>query len=294
MMNWRRPLSKRFPKPFGNVLPRLHFAATIPSPAHPVPCSHLAHRPEFLARTAVVIPALDEEASVAEAVLHWKSWGALEVLVADNGSRDATSARALEAGAQLVREPRRGYGAAAWAGAQNISPKAQWILFASADGSDFLDDMSAAAFERAVRSGAGLVVGERMSRPEARRHLSHVQRIGNALCCSLIALGWKSRRFCDMGSLRLVRRDLFDALALKDRAFGWNIEMQVAATQNGFAIAEVPVGYLPRTAGKPKISGSLRGILRAGSGILGTLAKLWFRKLRSRRPCPRRRPLQVK
>ncbi|MEX2578414.1 MAG: glycosyltransferase [Verrucomicrobiales bacterium] len=234
--------------------------------------------PGFLGRTAVVMPALDEEASVGSAVRHWVGWEVAEVRVADNGSRDTTADRAREAGARVVGEPRRGYGAAAWAGARSLSEGIDWILFASADGSDFLDEESAAAFDGAVKAGAGLVVGERVTRPDARRNLTPAQRFGNALCCGLIALGWRAPRFRDMGSLRLIRRDVFEALALRDRAFGWNIEMQVAAIERGVAIAEVPVGYRPRTAGQPKISGSLAGVFRAGRGILGTLAKLWWRK----------------
>jgi len=231
-----------------------------------------------LNRTVVVMPALNEEASVATAVSHWAGQGVREVRIVDNGSCDATAGRAREAGASVIFEPNRGYGAAAWAGSRDVPPAAEWILFASAEGSDFLDAKSAEAFGQAVEKGARLVVGERCSRPEARRHLSTVQRFGNRLCCSLIALGWKAPRFRDMGSLRLIHADAFRRLGLRDRAFGWNIEMQVAAIEKRIPIEEVPVGYRPRMAGEPKISGSLRGSLRAGRDILIMVGKLWWRR----------------
>ena len=243
-----------------------------------VPFFEVTSSPGFLCRTAVVIPALNEEASVATAVRDWLGRGAAEVCVADNGSRDATAELAGKAGARVVHEPRRGYGAAAWAGTQQLPESIDWILFASADGSDFFDEKSARDFALAANAGAALVIGERISRANARRHLTPPQRFGNALCCLLISLGWRAPRYRDMGSLRLIRRDVFETLALRDRAFGWNIEMQVSAIEHGYAIVEVPVGYRPRLGGEPKISGSLAGSFRAGRSIMGMLAKLWWRK----------------
>lgn len=231
----------------------------------------------------VILPALDEEESVGDAVRHWKGWNAERVIVVDNGSRDATALRAREAGADVVREERRGYGAAAWTGAGHLPTGARRILFASADGSDFLDAESAAAVDGALRDGAELVVGDRTRRSEARRHLTPTQRFGNRLCAVLVAAGWRAPVYRDIGSLRIIARDRFEDLALADRGFGWNIEMQVRAIEHGLVIAEIPVGYRPRTAGRPKISGSLRGVFRAGRDILATVARLWWERRRSHR-----------
>ncbi|MFV1994084.1 MAG: glycosyltransferase [Verrucomicrobiales bacterium] len=237
----------------------------------------------FLRRTVVVMPALDEEDSVADALRHWKDdWKLPVVRVIDNGSVDQTAERARAAGAEVIREPRRGYGAAAWTGVQDLPANAQWILFASADGSDYLDPRSAAAFQAAVDSGAGLVVGNRLARPQSRRHLSPVQRFGNGLCCFLIRWGWGTR-FRDMGSLRLIHRDVLKMLELQDRAFGWNIEMQIRAIECGVCAHEVPVGYRPRTAGEGKISGNVAGVARAGRDILLMLGTFYLRRWRSPR-----------
>lgn len=240
-----------------------------PANQSPRPCL-----PLDFSRVAVVLPALDEAESVAASVAHWREIGCGLVRVVDNGSTDNTSEVARKAGAEVLHEPVRGYGAAAWCGAGGLPENITWILFSSADGSDYLDETSLEDFRKAVADGACLVIGDRVTRPDARATLNLVQRFGNAFACTLIRLGW-GVSFRDLGSLRLIRRDTFDWLALQDRAFGWNIEMQVRSVEAGIPIREVPVGYRPRQAGSPKISGSLRGVVQAGSGIVMTLARLW-------------------
>lgn len=235
----------------------------------------------FLARTAVVIPALNEAECVADTVLYWRMQGVALVRVVDNGSTDATAARAHDVGADVRSEPLRGYGAAAWAGTRDLPARIEWILFSSADGSDRLDNEAAVGFQREIDGGAVLVLGERVTHANSRRRLTSTQRFGNALCSALIALGW-GRRFRDMASLRAIRRDAFERLALRDRAFGWNVEMQVRALEHELRVAEVPVEFHARTAGESKISGNLAGIFRAGWGILTMVGKLRFARRQER------------
>ncbi len=230
---------------------------------------------EFLARTVVVIPALNEAPCIADTVLYWRIRGAGCVRVVDNGSTDHTASLARDVGADVCTETQRGYGAAAWTGTRGLPARMEWILFSSADGSDRLSDHDARVFQLAIDGGAEFVLGERVTRPESRRWLTPTQRFGNALCCALIAFGW-GRRFRDMASLRVIRREAFERLALQDRGFGWNVEMQVRALEHGVCIAEAPVTFLPRVAGESKISGRLAGIFRAGWGILAMVAKLRF------------------
>lgn len=240
---------------------------------------HRQGRPphSFLLRTAVVIPAFNEESCVRFTVHYWRGRGVKRVRVVDNGSHDATGQRAVEARAEVLHEPARGYGAAAWRGCQQLPPGIEWILFSAADGSDRLQPAEAAAFDEAIRTGADLILGERVSQAESRVHLRRAQKLGNWLCCAVIELGW-GRRFADMGSLRVIRRSALERLALRDRSFGWNIEMQVRALEEGLSIVELPVRYHPRLAGEPKISGSVRGTLRAGRVMLLTLCKLYQRR----------------
>ena len=228
---------------------------------------------EFLSRTVVVIPALNEVLCVAATVKYWLDHGANLVRVVDNGSTDDTAASARDAGAEVLNEPVRGYGAAAWTGTLDLPANIEWILFSSADGSDRLDATETEAFQRAINHGVDLVLGERVSRPESRLRLTPTQQWGNALCCWLIDLGW-GHRFRDMASLRVVHRRAFSEMRLADRAFGWNVEMQVRALEQELRIVEVPVQFHPRAAGESKISGNLSGIFRAGWGILSMVGKL--------------------
>jgi glycosyltransferase involved in cell wall biosynthesis len=237
----------------------------------------------FLSRTVVVMPALNEAACVAQSVRHWHAHGARLVRVVDNGSTDDTAVQAKAAGAEVRHEPSRGYGAAAWRGTVELPEQIEWILFSSADGSDRLERREAESFQAAIDHGALLVLGERTGRADSRQRLTFTQRFGNALCCWLIALGW-GHRFRDMASLRVIHRGAFEHLRLQDRAFGWNVEMQVRALEHRLPITEIPVEYHRRTAGESKISGNVAGIFRAGWGILAMVAKLRFS---SPNPSPR-------
>lgn len=228
----------------------------------------------FLQHTLVLIPALNEAETVRATVTRWRELGVRRVRVVDNGSTDGTAGVAEAAGAEVLGEPCRGYGAAAWRGLQDWPVDCVWVLFSSADGSDRLMADELAGWQAAVDAGADLVLGDRTSRPAARRQLKPVQRFGNWLQCAVIAAGW-GRRFRDMASLRLVRHGTLARLNLRDRAFGWNVEMQVRALESGLKCVEVPVDYFPRAAGESKISGSLAGTWRAGLGIVRMLGRLW-------------------
>ena len=130
------------------------------------------------------------------------------------------------------------------------------------------------AWQDAVDKRADLVTGDRTALPSSRVQLKLTQRLGNWLCVLAIGVGW-GRRFRDMGSLRLVQREVLERMQLKDRGFGWNVEMQVRAVQLGLKIVELPVVYYPRHAGESKISGSLLGTVGAGRGILRMLFQLY-------------------
>lgn len=231
--------------------------------------------PSFLAHACVVIPALNEAECAGDTVRQWRALGPARVRVVDNGSTDTTADMARAAGAEVMSEPRRGYGAAAWRGLQEWPEDCEWVLFSSADGSDRLSVEELGAWQGAAQQGADLIIGERVSLAASRAELKWIQRLGNRVTCAALALGW-GRRFRDMGSLRLARRDALVALGLADRAFGWNVEMQVRAIEAGWRIVELPVRYFPRAAGKSKISGSWSGTVRAGRGIVRMLAMLWM------------------
>ena len=236
----------------------------------------------FLSRTLVIVPALNEAEVIEATVLDWMSLGAGCVRVVDNGSSDDTAARARARGAEVVFEARRGYGAACWTGLMSVPPGLDFILFSSADGSDRFLPAELPVWEQAVAEGHDLVLGNRCLYPGAVASLKWLQRFGSRVASSLMRLGWNIR-FHDMGSRRLIRVQAFRRLALRDRGFGWNVEMQVRAVEEGLRFIELPVPYFPRRAGQSKISGNWLGSLRASWGIISTLYYLWITKPSRRR-----------
>lgn len=227
---------------------------------------------QVLRRTVAVIPARNEEGHVGHVVRELLSAGVSRVRVVDNGSTDATARVAREAGADVVAEPLPGYGQACWTGTRDLPPDVEWILFCDADGSDDLEALP--EFAAAADEG-DLILGDRMATAEGRAVMSPAQRFGNWLAPALLRLTY-GRRFRDLGPLRLVRREAFERMAMRDRGFGWTVEMQARACELGLRTRELPVRYFKRRAGVSKISGNLRGTFLAGSIILSTLGRFFL------------------
>ena len=220
----------------------------------------------------VVIPALNEEATIEDVVWNLRRRGFGRIRVIDNGSSDATAQRAHGAGAEVLREPKCGYGQACRRGLENIPRGIAWILFCDADGSDDLDDVDLMI---AAAEDADFVLGNRFATKEGRQAMTRVQRFGNRLISKLIAYGWRVR-FADFGPLRLIRRCALEIIDMRDRGFGWNVVMQIRAIEAHLRIREVPVRYRSRQGGCSKISGNILGAACAACGILQTVARLYF------------------
>jgi glycosyltransferase involved in cell wall biosynthesis len=236
-------------------------------------------------RVSAIIPARNEVLCIAAVVAHLRALKAAdgsallhEVLVADNGSTDGTAAAAVAAGALVITVPQPGYGQACWCAVQ--ASQGEVLLFVDGDGA--ADAHEAAALLQGIEQGADMVVGVR--RFCAPGSMSLTQRFGNALACALMRTIWRMPAQ-DLGPYRAIRRDAFDALDMQDRSFGWTVEMQVRAHLLRQRVRMHPVHWHARTAGVSKISGSLRGVLGAGAGILGMIARLWWRE-RQRAPLP--------
>ncbi|WP_412061668.1 glycosyltransferase family 2 protein [Rubrivirga sp. IMCC45206] len=226
-------------------------------------------------RVAVVIPARDEAASVGGVVdgLLAQSVPLVQVVVVDNGSRDATAEIARDAGATVVAEPRAGYGRACLAGLAAVAADPpDVVVFADADASDDPADLAALVAPIAADT-ADLVIGSRALGQRAGRvepgALLPQARWGNALACALIRARWGAR-FTDLGPFRAIRWRALEALGMRDPTFGWTVEMQVRAVRAGLRTAEVPVAYRKRI-GRSKITGTVNGTVRAGAKILWTV-----------------------
>ncbi len=224
---------------------------------------------------AVVMPALNE-AGVIGATLATIPRDIVDAIwVADNGSTDRTAAEAEAHGARVVREPRRGYGAACQSalGAMKEPTAPDIVVFVDADGSQPVDELPR-VLEPIAEDRADLVIGIRRFGATP----AHVS-LGNRLACSI--LRWLTgHKFHDLGPFRAVRFTSLARLGLTDPDYGWNVEMQARALGAGLRVLEVPVSHRPRRAGRSKISGSLSGTLRAGTKILVTAVREGWRARR--------------
>ena len=212
---------------------------------------------------ATVTPALNEAGSIAAVLEALPSVG--WAVVVDNGSTDGTADRARSAGAHVIPEPRRGYGQAVFTGAQwALAQGAEIIAVVDADLSDDPARLPL-ILGPLLRGEADLVLSDRTDLALPRALFPH-QRWGNRLATTLMA--WATgRHFADMGPLRAMTAAAWRRLALEDRSYGWNVEMQMKAVQRGLRVVELPSPYRDRV-GTSKISGTVRGTFAAGNKII--------------------------
>jgi glycosyltransferase involved in cell wall biosynthesis len=226
---------------------------------------------------AFIIPALNEEAALApmldglRAALDAAACADADVVVVDNGSRDATPAVARRHGARVVSEPRRGYGQACLAGIAALSVDTKIVVFLDADGSDDPEDL--VRLLAPIREGkADLALGSRTAAAKSSGAFTPQQAFGNWLATGLMSLFFGAR-YSDLGPFRVIRREALDRLQMQDTTFGWTIEMQIKAHCAGLRVLEIPVNYRKRIAGESKVSGNFAGTIRAGWKILWIIAK---------------------
>lgn len=224
-------------------------------------------------RIAVVIPAHNEADALPAVLRDIPRVPRSRIVVVDNASTDGTGRIAREAGVEVVREERPGYGRACQAGIRHLAADPPDILvILDADHSDDPSDLET-VLAPILAGDADMVLGNRMELAEPGALPPHV-RWGNALATGLIRLLF-GHRYRDMGPFRALTWDALQVLRMQDPAFGWNAEMQVKALQRGLRVREVPVRYR-RRKGTSKISGTVRGTLGAARGIIGTILMLRF------------------
>lgn len=212
---------------------------------------------------SLIIPVLNEAACIGALLAEIPPDAAHEILVVDNGSTDATAAIAQGAGVRVVSEPRRGYGYACAAGAAAAS--GELLVFMDGDGSFAPEQI--VLLVRAITGGADLALGTRMRGGMVAGAMPAHQLHGNRL------VAWLVRRIygvplTDLGPFRAIRRSLLGRLDMRERTYGWPIEMILKAARHGAQIVELPVDYRPRFAGQSKVGGTLRGTLLATYRIL--------------------------
>jgi len=220
---------------------------------------------------SVIIPALDEEQSIGAVIEAIPRDIVGEVIVVDGGSRDATTEVARKRGARVLDEPLRGYGRACARGVSDAHGDV--VVFLDADGA--VDPLDIRALVAPIAEGrADLVLGSRLGPGRDAAALSAAmpvhQRLGNTLAAHLIRVR-HGVPVTDLSPFRAVRRMMLLALPIKDLTFGWPTEMIVNAARARWRIIEVHVSCRPRSGGRSKISGTLRGTTLAALHILGAI-----------------------
>ncbi|HMG06500.1 MAG TPA: glycosyltransferase family 2 protein [Chthoniobacterales bacterium] len=224
-------------------------------------------------RVSVIIPALNEEEPIAAVVRDCLTTGLPdEVIVVDNGSSDRTTECARTGGARVVAEPTPGYGRACAAGVRALSPECQIVVFLDGDGSDCPELMQ--QLVRPIADGKqDFVIGSRTRGKREAGSMNFQQVFAGHIAGVLLRMLY-GVRYTDMCPFRAIRRDVLEGLGMKEKTYGWNLEMQMRVGRAGLRILEVPVSHRCRTGGESKVSGTLRGTFVAGIRIVATLFRV--------------------
>ena len=226
----------------------------------------------MMSRVLLILPCLNEEEGlplVLGALPEVE--GGLRVVVVDNGSTDQSANVARDHGATVVTEAERGYGAACLRGMAEYQDE-EIIAFVDADGSDFAEELRDILVPL-DEGRADLVIGSRMRLPESRKALLPQSRHGNRLAAFLLRNLFGLRDCTDLGPFRAMRAVALLELGMRDRNYGWTVEMQARAALAKLRVVEVAVRYRERR-GVSKITGTFRGTVGASWKILWTIFRL--------------------
>jgi glycosyltransferase involved in cell wall biosynthesis len=219
----------------------------------------------------VIIPAFNEENGVGQVIREIPSDLVDEIIVVNNASTDATERIAIELGATVLREPVPGYGRACLKGIDYLTgcaAQTDIVVFLDADHSDYPEQMRLLV-KPIVDGDADLVIGSRALGRREEGSMTVQQLFGNWLATRLLTMLYDAR-FTDLGPFRAIKFSSLLELDMRDKTYGWTVEMQLKAARNKFRCVEVPVGYRKRI-GFSKISGTLKGTLMAGYKIIATI-----------------------
>jgi glycosyltransferase involved in cell wall biosynthesis len=233
-------------------------------------------------RVSVIIPTHNEAQAIGRVLADLPSYLVTEVIVVDSNSTDGTPDLAREMGAQVIQEPRRGYGRACLTGLANTqSPDV--VVFLDGDYSDRPSELPI-ILAPIIEGRADITLGSRFGGKSNPGALPWHQSFGNRLAAGLIRLLY-GVEVSDLGPFRAGRADVLRALALEEATYGWAVEMIVKGAIAGSRIVEVSVSYYPRI-GKSKISGTVKGTVGAAWFILSRIVRYYFRRRRAGTPRP--------
>jgi glycosyltransferase involved in cell wall biosynthesis len=220
---------------------------------------------------ALVIPTLNEEAAIGGVIGAVPREWVDEIIVVDSGSTDRTIERARAAGARVLTLRERGYGRACRAGAE-AAEDCDVIVFLDGDGSD-CPELIPHLVAPIAEGRRDFVIGSRVrGEREAGSMTAHQLLAGRMIGVALRPL--YGVRYTDMCPFRAIRRDALMRLGMREETYGWNLEMQMRAARAGLRILELPVAHRRRTGGASKVSGNLRGTVKASWRILATFLRV--------------------
>jgi glycosyltransferase involved in cell wall biosynthesis len=224
------------------------------------------------ANVYVIIPAYNESRSIGKVIADIPNL-VHEIIVVDNVSTDNTAEVAREKGATVWREDRKGYGYSCLKGMEYVQTKAKpedIIVFLDGDYSDFPSEITL-IIKPILNSNYDLVIGSRVLGNREPGSLLFQQMAGNWLATKLVKLFYNAK-FTDLGPFRAIKWSALQELGMKDKTFGWTVEMQVKAAKQKLKFTEIPVSYR-RRIGVSKVSGTIYGTFMAGYKILLTIFK---------------------
>lgn len=229
---------------------------------------------------ALVIPTLNEEEAIGGVVAAVPPGSIDEIIVVDSGSADHTVERARAAGARVVIVAERGYGRACHAGVLAASD-CEIVSFLDGDGSD-RPELIPFLLEPLLTGRYDFVIGSRIRGDREPGSMSVHQMLAGIITGAALRLLY-GVHYTDMCPFRAIRRDVLLGLDMREPTYGWNLEMQMRAARAGLRILEVPVAHRRRAGGVSKVSGSLRGTVKASWRIVATFVRV-AREGRDRNP----------
>lgn len=221
----------------------------------------------------VIIPAVNEQDSIGKVIAEIPKDLVTEIIVCNNGSTDNTEEVAKNAGATVLLEERKGYGWACLKGmeyAAQLNPLPDIVVFIDGDYSDYPEEMRLVV-QPILEGKADMVIGSRALGKREKGSMTFPQVFGNWLATRLMRLFHRAR-YSDLGPFRAIRYDALMSLGMKDKTYGWTIEMQIKAAKKKLRFTEVAVNYKKRI-GVSKVSGTVKGTILAGYKIILTIFK---------------------
>lgn len=221
----------------------------------------------------VIIPALNEDKSIAKVINEIPKTIVREIIVCDNGSTDNTSIAAKKAGATVLVENEKGYGASCLKGIEyinNLTDTTDIVVFLDGDYSDYPEEINL-VIAPILNKEAEMVIGSRVLGLKEKGSLTPQQVFGNWLATKMLHIFY-GVKFTDLGPFRAITLGALNKLKMVDRNYGWTVEMQIKAAKQHINSVEVPVNYRNRI-GFSKVSGTVKGTIMAGYKIIFTLFK---------------------